>query len=105
LVIVLSVLLRLVIVLSVLLLLVIVLSILLRLVIGGFVKKSNGHKVALAFGGSLLNEDTADSLAGNSDYGTFARFSSGKSIDTLFWNKIQTGGWYTGCQGLFGNNI
>jgi Zn-dependent protease with chaperone function len=29
----------------------------------GFVKKSNGHKVALAFGGSLLNEDTADSLA------------------------------------------
>jgi hypothetical protein len=91
----------------------------------GFVKKSNGHKVALAFGGSLLNEDTADSLAQkqalnivteqaignmpyfmgnhtrqfitveivqcslcNSNYGTFARFSSRKRIDTLLWNKI-----------------
>ncbi|MDC9714847.1 MAG: M48 family metalloprotease [Gammaproteobacteria bacterium] len=29
----------------------------------GFVKKSDGHKVAVAFGGILLNEDTVDSLA------------------------------------------
>lgn len=28
----------------------------------GFIKKSDGHKVAIAFGGILINEDSADSL-------------------------------------------